>query len=163
MQPSSERGHLGAGFTDDDVLDSLRERRSTVSAQLDALDQLIEAIERARATGALVPQGVAPPAVPAARQPRERRPTPVEIPPVVAEVKEDVAPALFGQYDAKILACVKLAPPLGLTAKDIVKGVAGRNADQAYGTVHSALQTLAKRGLIRKDGRYYLPPEAEAA
>jgi hypothetical protein len=146
--------------------------------QRDALDALITAWRHALAVGAVSDDAPAPPApaaagpvtqptVPAPAKPRKARPlrvtpaAPTDPEPAPAAASE---PLLLGSYDQRILACLKLAPPLGMTAKEVVKGVAGKKADDqaVYQVVWSALQSLSRRDLIRKDGRYYLPAEEVA-
>jgi hypothetical protein len=133
-----------------EVLTDLRRQRATIDQTITALEQLYPPAVDTRSA---IPD-VAPPtsrAKPSSRRAKARR-----LPPVVAE---PASSNVGSDYDAKILACLKLAPALGATPMDVAKGVAGKQASERYPTIYAALGSLLKRGLVVKSGRYWsLPP-----
>lgn len=105
---------------------------------------------------------------PRAVKPRRPKPTPAAEPPAPAplakiqgvrsaEVKQS---QMGGKYDEGILRALRTeAAAYGLSLSDVTRTFTGpgkpAEVTRLVGTIHSAMQSLQRRGLVRKDGRMW--------
>jgi hypothetical protein len=160
-------------MTRDDIyrqaLVELRNDHARIAVAIDGIEQLLKAVE---APSASINGRRAPRALRGRRAAGDATPPPLDVtgirrsadaPASTAAPSADPEEAFVGLYDQRIVARLRLAPDTGATLTEVARGVVGQHAmKQKAGSIFGALASLVKRGVVRKDGRYYrLPPQAE--
>ena len=154
---------------------SVAETIADLRSKRAALDEAIRSLEGIYGTPAAAADS------PAAREKRKAAAAPPKPGPSEAEARAQQAllepprqqqavvppppakPLYTGQWDERIVKALALAGEDGMGPRDLVVAVVGASRVEAlYQTVYTAASTLVRRGLIRKDGRFFHPVRESA-